>query len=76
VYPTMQRQLGTSNACLSCCRDLSHNELRGRLKWNWSALKGTTYINLSDNNLSGEFPPSWSSPEGLTDVKTLCAPLC
>lgn len=56
------------------CRDISNNQLRGRLLWSWADLEQADYVNVSGNNFSGEFPSSWSAGDGLQAVQTLCAP--
>lgn len=56
------------------CSDLSDNQLRGRIRWNWAQLKGVDYIDISGNDLSGGLPESWYESEGLADIQTLCGP--
>ena len=61
--------------CAPGCSDLSNNQLRGRLRWNWGQLTPNTgYVNLSGNQLSGTLPEAWYQEGGMPGINTLCAP--
>eukprot|EP00892_Ulva_mutabilis_P012396 jgi/Ulvmu1/9529/UM053_0018.1 len=51
--------------------DLSNNQLRGRVRWNWADLSSVDFIDISGNDLSGGLPESWYSSDGLADIQTL-----
>lgn len=54
------------------CSDLSNNQLRGRLRWNWGQLPPSTgYVNLSGNSLSGALPEAWYQDGGMQGIDTL-----
>lgn len=73
--PTSPSNHVVSRSEAACaCSDLSNNQLRGRIRWNWAALNSVDYIDVSGNNLSGGLPESWYAEDGLAGISTLCVP--